>query len=125
MGLDQLFAVKVSEAIAVPPRTTCAKCGEPLGYTFREKTHQANEAYCSTCQWLLRDTKINVFLEATRPSDAVVKSCGLPLHWDDRQHDEPIPMALLEVDQWPEIDVIPTLAPTFTGDWFVLNSGSF
>jgi hypothetical protein len=107
MGLDQLFAVAVSEAVSSPPRTTCAKCGESLGFRYRENTHRAMAAYCPPCQWLLRDTKINVFLEATRPSDAVVKSLGVPLNWDERQHAEPIPMVVLNVEQWPEIDVVP------------------
>lgn len=107
MGLDQLFAVVVSESVATPPRQTCAKCGERLGFVHRETTHQAKEAYCAVCQWLLRDPKINVFLDASRPADVVVKSCGLPLDWNDRQAAEPIPFVPLNVEQWPELDVVP------------------
>jgi hypothetical protein len=107
MGLDKLFAVTVREAIPTPPRTTCAKCGEALGFVYREHTHRAVEAYCPPCQWLLRDVKISVFLEATRPSEAVVSALGLPANWDDRQNAEPIPMAVLSVEEWPEIDVVP------------------
>lgn len=103
-----LFRIKPNAVVAAPPRCRCAKCGNALGYRWTEQTRPAAEGYCATCRWLLRDVRLQVFLNDSRPDASVTAALGLPQKWVDRQNAEPVPNDTLNVEDWPEIDPVPS-----------------
>jgi hypothetical protein len=111
-----ISATFIQVAIVTPPRTSCAKCGEPLSEGPCNKTGAYE--YCDICCWLLKRRWRS--RRTPRPSAAELHAAGHPghdeLHWTDsegrrrtsrdwekRQVTEEIPPRVLRVQDWPEL----------------------